>query len=316
MKKITICILMLIPFIGYSQKKANGTIYIEHPAINVVDAFTKAWVAGDTTAMAKMMSSDFKAFNAVTSQVWDNGTKQAPFLRNARFWHDQLDYFSVKTMPGSYPDAFEYTKNPTDKNAVTVTAWDVVNGMHKTTGVRTNMILHRSYTFTKDNKISMLVSYVNPEVGNNIGMAMSERKNGTIYNEHANINMLRRMMGAAENGDWDKFYSGFDPKATFYYSNDPDMKAATLSESKASDKAILEKFDLKGIEQVGYPDFLQYEMGNAGGNSGVLYSWWNFHFVRKSDKKDIKLRVHYAQDVNAEGKIVNEIAYFNGDLLK
>jgi hypothetical protein len=63
---------------------------------------------------------------------------------------------------------------------------------------------------------------------------------------------------------------------------------------------------------VGYPDYVNYEQGNTG----VLYSWWNFYYIRKSDKKEIKVPFHYAHDVNAEGKITNEIAYYNGNLLK
>jgi len=65
---------MMLPFMGFGQKKANGTIYIEHPAINVVDAFTKAMVLGDTTAMGNMMTDDFKAQNLVTSTPFTEGT--------------------------------------------------------------------------------------------------------------------------------------------------------------------------------------------------------------------------------------------------
>lgn len=306
----------MLPFIGFGQKKANGTIYIEHPAIKVVDAFTKAMVNGDTTAMSKLMTSDFKSFNPVRATPFDQGRSKTSFLRGAKWMHENLDYFNIKTMEGAYPDAFEYTKDPSDNNAYTVESWDVLKGVHKKTGVKIDQFLHRSFTLTKDNKIRRLMTYNNPEKGTAIGSAYSERKNGTIYNEHDNINMLRIMMGAIENGDYGKYYSYFDPKATFQYSNDPDLKSVSLDETKASNKAFFEKFDIKGIQQVGYPDFLQYEMGNTGGKWGTLLSWWNIHFIRKSDKKEIKVRFHFSHNVNADGKIEYELAYFNADLLK
>ena len=124
MKKITIFAMMMLPFIGFSQKKENGKIYIEHPAISVVDAFTKAMVKGDTVAMGKMMTNDFKAQNVVTSSPFTEGTSRAAYQRNAMMWFNQLDYYSIKTIEGTYPDAFEHAKDPSDKKAVTVDACD------------------------------------------------------------------------------------------------------------------------------------------------------------------------------------------------
>ena len=312
MKKLRIAVLMMIPFIGFGQKKENGKIYIEHPAINVVDAFTKAMVAGDTAAMGKLMTDDFRANNPVMAKPHDKGADRATFLRGAKSNYDNFDYYSIKPVKGSYPDAFEYAKDPSDENAVTVDTWDIVKGIHKKTGVKADNYLHRSFTLTKGNKIKSLLNYMNPEVRNNIIAAGSERKNGIVYNEHQNINNLRLLMGAAENGDWAKVYSFYDPKATMFDSNMDDRKAQSLEEVKAFHKAFFEKFEMNGIEQVGYPDYVSYEMGGTG----VLYSWWNLYFIRKSDKKEIKVPIHYAHNVNAEGKITSEIAYYNGNLIK
>jgi hypothetical protein len=312
MKNLSVSLLLMISFIGFGQKKENGKIYIEHPAINIVDAFTKALVVGDTTAMSKLMTADFRANNPVSARPHDKGADKATYLRNAKSNFDNFDYYSIKPVKGAYPDAFEYTKDPSDDNAITVDSWDIVKGIHKKTGVKLDTYLHRSFTFTKDNKIRRLFNYMNPEVRNNIIAAGTERKNGIVYSEHQNINNLRLMMGAAENGDLDKMYSFYDSKATLFDSNMDERKAQTLEEVKANHKAFFEKFEMSGIEQVGYPDYVKYEMGNTG----VLYSWWNFYFIRKSDKKEIKVPFHYAHDVNAEGKITNEIAYYNGNLLK
>ncbi len=312
MKKLRIAVLLMIPIIGFAQKKENGKIYIEHPALNVVDAFTKAMVAGDTTAMSKLMAADFRANNPVAARPHDKGADKATFLRNAKGNYDNFDYYSIKPVKGSYPDAFEYAKDPSDENAITVDTWDIVKGVHKKTGVKLDNYLHRSFTLTKGNKIKSLFNYMNPEVRNNIIAANSERKNGIVYSEHQNINNLRLLVGAAENGDFEKAYSFFDPKAIFFNSNSMEEKPQTLEELKASHKAFFENFEIGSIEQTGYPDYVHYEMGNMG----VMYSWWNFYFIRKSDKKEIKVPMHYAHNVGADGKITSERSYYNGNLLK
>lgn len=312
MKNLAIVFLMILPIIGFCQKKTNGTIFIEHPAINVVENFTKAMVSGDTTAMAKLMTNDFKFYNPVTSKAFDEGISKSAYLRVAMLWHDQLDYYSIKTMKGAYPDAFEYAKDPSDNNAVTVETWDELIGVHKKTGVKADMYLHRSFSLTKDNKIRRLASYINPEIGNEIGRGYSERTNGTIYNQHENINKLRLMMAAAEHGDMEKYYNYFDKNATFWDINDLEYKSHSFDAEKAADKAILDKFEFASIEQSGYPDYMHYEMGD----NGVLYSWWKLHLVRKSDKKAFTVPIHYEHDVNKDGKIVNVISYYNAALLK
>jgi hypothetical protein len=310
MKKIAICVLMLLPVIGFSQKKANGTIYIEHPAINVVDAFTKAMVKGDTTAMSKMMADNFRSFNPVTASQYSKGQDKASFLGMVKWMQSNLDYYSIERMKGSYPDAFEYSKDPSDDNAVTVESWDILKGVHKKTGVKADMLLHRSIVLTKNNKIRSVGQYMNPEFGDELGRASSERKNGTIYSQHENINKLRLMLAAAENGDIEKYYTFYAEKARFRDINTE--KSKTLKEDMASKTAFLENFELVGFEQVGYPDYMHYEMGDAG----TLYSWWNLHVIRKSDDKAIEVPIHYSHTVNKEGKFTSVSAYYNGSLFE
>jgi hypothetical protein len=312
MKNLSLTLFLMIPIIGFSQKKENGKIYSEHPAINIVDAFSKAAMAGDTSAMSKLMTDDFRARYPVVARPHDKGADKATFLKNAKSNAENFDYYTMKPVKGSYPDAFEYAKDPNFKDNITVESWDLVKGIHKKTGVKLETYLHRSFTITSDNKIRELLNYSNPEVRNNIIAANSERKNGIVYSEHPNLNTLRKLIGAAENGDMDKVYSFYAPKAIFSNSNSEDGKSRTLEEVKASHKTFFEKFEMSGIEQVGYPDYVVYEQQNMG----VLYSWWNFYFIRKSDKKEIKVPFHYAHDVNAEGKITSEVVYYNGNLLK
>jgi len=136
---------------------------------------------------------------------------------------------------GTYPDAFEYAKDPRDNKAVTVESWDMLKGAHKKTGVKADMILHRSFELTKDNKIRRLLNYINPEVANEIGRGYAERTNGTIYNQHESINKLRLMMAAAEHGDSDKKVIKFP----MHYQHDVDKEGKIVNTISYYSAALL-----------------------------------------------------------------------------
>jgi len=89
-------------------------------------------------------------------------------------------------------------------------------------------------------------------------------------------------------------------------------KSISLTEQKANDKKLLEKFDLVSVDMVGYPDYLHYEMGDAR----IVQSWWNFKLVRKSDKKAITMPIFFIDSFDDKGKIVSEIAYYSAKLLE
>ena len=61
MKKITFILITLITFsVSAQKKKKNGTIYIEHPGIDLVESFTNAWTNGEIEKAASMLSDDFR----------------------------------------------------------------------------------------------------------------------------------------------------------------------------------------------------------------------------------------------------------------
>ncbi len=308
-KTTILSVMMLIAFIATAQKK-NGTIYDEHPAIDAVEEFTKAAVAGDKARMGSFLTEDFKGYNGTSNRADDKGMDKAAFLNNQMVYHDQLDYYSMEPYPGSYPDAIEYKKdNPNGE--VWVQTWDLMKGVHKTTGVKVDAASHRLYTLTKDNKIKTIITYGNEGVIDEIRASFTDRKNGTIYNHHENINTVRKVMYAFENKDLDKAYSFYDENARFLDSSSPTFEGISLAEQKEMDKKIFEKYDITGIDVVGYPDYLHYEMGDAR----VVQSWWNINLIRKADKKAIVLPIHHIQDFNKEGKIISETAYYNAKLL-
>lgn len=301
--------MMLIAFISNAQKK-NGTVYIEHPAIDVVQNFVNASVAGDKSKMASYLTDDFRGYNGTSNDLSDKGMDKEAFLNNQMVYHDQLDYYSVEAFPGSYPDAIEYKKdNP--EGEVWVQTWNMVKGVHKTTGVKIDAAAHRLYTLTKDNKIKTIITYGNREVIDEIRASFADRTNGTIYNHHENINTVRKLIYAFEHKDLDKAYTFYDENARFLDSSSPTFEGNSLTEQKEIDKKIFEKYDITRIDMVGYPDYLHYEMGDAR----VVQSWWNINLIRKSDKKAIVLPIHYQMNFNKEGKITSEMAYYDAKLL-
>lgn len=311
MKNSIIAILMMASCISFAQKKDNGKVYINHPAIKVVEDFTQAFVTGDSTKMANLLTEDFKAYNGLSTKPDEKGRGKAVFLKNSMRWSRELDYFSITDFPGAYPDAIEY-KQDNDKEMVWVQTWEMLKGIHKTTGVKFTSPVHRLYQLTKDNKINVIIDYFNEGIFDEQGSSYGNRTNGTIYNHHENINTVRKMLYAFENSDVEKSMSYYRPDARIYDINQKGDEPGTLAGEKSGRQNMLKNFEIKSIEMVGYPDYLEYEMGNG---RSVL-SWWKFHLVRKSDKKEISLYVHLNDDFDADGKIVSETQYYNGASLE
>ncbi len=297
---------------GIAQKKSNGTIYIEHPAIAAVENLTVAFVSGDAAKVGALLTDDFRNFNGTSINPNDKGQDKAAYLKNVTFWKENVDYLSIARSPGAYPDALEYDQAD-QKDVVWVQTWDDIRGIHNKTGVKINMPVHRLYVVDKkSNKIKTIIDYSNSSIGEEVRQSLSTRKNGQIYNHHENINTVRKMMYAFEHKDFDKAYSYYDPKATFVDNNKPEGTTFTMAEQKANDKKLFDSFDMISIDQTGYPDYMEYELDNQG----VAQSWWTFRLERKSDKKKISLPVFMIHDFDDKGKITNEILYYGEKLLE
>ena len=311
MKKIVLILIMMIAFISYPQKKTNGTVYIEHPAINVVNSFIKATIAGDKAQMASYLTDDFKYYSGTSNRPNNQGLDKEAFLNNQLRYHNELDYFDIEPISGSYPDAIEYKKDNKDKE-VWVQTWDYVKGVHKATGVKIDAAAHRLYVVTNDNKIKTIINYSNSHVLDEIGDSFVSRTNGTIYDHHDNINTVRKAMYAFERGDLDKSLSYYSDDAQFYDINDPfETPAKTKSEIRSAWQGFLDNFKVENIEMFGYPDYLEYERDNGR----EALSWWKLHLIRKSDNKKITLFMHISNSFNSDGQIANEIVYYGGGLL-
>ncbi|WP_042243816.1 nuclear transport factor 2 family protein [Jejuia pallidilutea] len=305
MKKVTIIGMILLTCIVYSQTKKNGTIYLEHPAITIAEQAQQAFIKGDTTKLKSLLAENFKAYNGMNANPDNEGTDKKTFLRQSSFWKNNASYLSIERYPGAYPDALEYKKDNKD-DKIWVQTWDMLKGVHNATGVKLNMPLHRLFVINKDNKIETIITYDDGAVFQTLRAGFSTRTNGKLYDQHENINTVRKMVASLEHGDADKAFSYFTEDATFSNLDMPNGETKNLEEEKEDFLMMLTNWDIESIDVRGYPDYLEYEIGNGK----VVQSWWDFRVKRKSDGKKINIPVLLIHDFNDEGKIINETGYY------
>ncbi len=306
MKKTALCIIFLCSISGTAQKKKNGTIYREHPAIQVVDAMFTAFVAGDTDKVASYLAEDLKTFNGTSSNKDAKPGTKEDFLEQMNWMNENFDYFSMEPSKGAYPDALEY-----DESGTWVQTWDHVKGVHNKTGVKLDMPMHRLIVVNDENKIKTIINYFDLRIPMEIWVSDNDLKNGTLYKNHENINRIRRMMHAFEFGDFETAYTYFDEKARFGSLELPDGETMSLEEIKARNTQLWATYDFTSIDEVGYPDYLEYDLGDAK----VVQSWWKFRMTRKSDNKEFVIPALYIHDFNDEGKIIRSNAYISTKML-
>lgn len=309
MKKMTFILIALITFSVSAQKKKNGTVYVDHPAIDMIESFQNAWISGDIEKAGSYLHENFKIFNATSENKEQKGSTKAQMINNMSWWYNNMDYLKIERSQGAYPDAIEYKEG----DQLWVQTWDHLYGVNKQTGVKFDSPIHRLYLVSNDSKqILNIQEYNNANSFRRINMSWTgkDRKNGVIYINHENINTVRKAISAAENGDFDSVYANMTEDAMFNDINYDEPRS--LSELKASDEVFNSNFDIVSIDQIGYPDYLEYDLNEAR----TVLSWWNYKFVRKSDKKEISLRVHFVHDFNKEGKITGGSSYYNASLFQ
>ena len=312
MKRLILITALLLIFNGFSQTKKNGTIYMEHPAIDAVENMVKAFVEGDAEKVASYLHDDFQVVYGLNSNRDAEPGDKESFVNSVKFWHENVDYYSMKRQNGAYPDALEY-KDDNQRDVVWVQTWDRMQGVHKESGVKLDMPVHRLYVVDKDNKILRLVNYLNQGDYEDIRNSYSVRTNGTIYDQHTNINTVRKVIRAWEFNDLDKGYAHYHEDARFRSVHlPPGEPGLTLEEDRKSFEDFLENYTINRIDEVGYPDYLDYDVGDAK----VVMSWWRYTVTRKSDNKRIQLPVHYSHRFDDEGKITSENIYYSRYLLE
>lgn len=306
MKKTLLPVLLLVFTVSLAQKKKNGTIYLEHPTIDIANEITAAFVAGDEEKVASYLADDFKAYNGTSTNKDNKGRTKEQFLNGLKWRKENTSYASVSPSQGAFPDALEYKDG-----AIWVQTWNQYKAVHNETGVKMDMPFHQLMQFNEDNKIKTLITYDESSVYQEIRRSYGDRENGKLYDHHDYINKVRRMMSAFENKDMETAYSYFDEDCRFLSLETPVGETLTLDEVKARNSAIWEAFDITSIDVVGYPDYLEYDLGDGQ----TVQSWWRIRMTRKSDGKKIILPALYIHDFNEEGKITRSNAYISTKIL-
>jgi hypothetical protein len=143
-KVIVIFSLLLSGIVTNSQAiKQNGTIYINHPYIDVVNNAIKAYLAKDDAANMKIYSD--------TARFWISGmTKWMPIKEAIKMWDTDFDYYDdIKLTKVGYPDYLNYV----DGDAKIVQSWWRWSGKSKKTGEVVAINFVQFDDFNNDGKI-------------------------------------------------------------------------------------------------------------------------------------------------------------------
>jgi hypothetical protein len=266
----------------------------------------QAFIKGDTIALASYLADDFRTMNGFNSNPDNKGGTKQNMINQSKWWNKNFAYLSIERSGGAYPDALEYKDG-----GLWVQTWDFLRGVHEETGTKIDMQLHRLFLIDDNNKIKTMINYGDGWVWKGLSERRSTRTNGTIYDQHENINKVLRMMGALEHGDVDKAFSFFTENARFTNLDMEDDEFHTVTEEKAAFLGMLNEWKIESIDVRGYPDYLEFDIRN----SKVVQSRWTARMTRKSDGKKVKLPIMLMHQFNDDGMITRETGYYTTKVL-
>ena len=314
MKKNSIILLVFLMLINsaIAQTNKNGIIYDKHPAINIAEEFLQAYVTNNVVVLKKLADTGFKAYNNLINTWINKGEDIDGLIKDSKWLSTNMISFSIKRRGTSYPDAFEYK----DGAGLRVQTFDIFYWISKNTGFKVETPYDCEFIFNKEGtKIRRLrINMSTAEWQKASDMEGTTAKNssvenGTIYKDHANIIKVRKLMTFFELGKTDEHIALYDKKAIINDVNFP--VGLTLEEFKKNSAVLLEKFQVLGVDEIGYPDLLAYS-----GSDQVVLSWWVVRLKNKATNATIKVPVHYQHEFGADGLITKATAYYNLGLLK
>ena len=86
MKKFYFLLLLAGSVSVVAQKNSNGKIYDQHPGIELVEKFNKAFIAADEAQLNALMTDDFKAFNGERMNKDRNSSTKQDMINQAKYW--------------------------------------------------------------------------------------------------------------------------------------------------------------------------------------------------------------------------------------
>ena len=307
MKKIIILTLLLIPISSFTQKNNNGKVYDKHPAIDKVNKFTSAWISGDTETLKSLTGNDFKMGSSMNSNPNYKGGDINNLVGQSRWMSNNFVNISLKDRGQAYSDAIEYKRSglfvQTFQEFI---AWDKNNGFKIKTPFNATFVFDK-----KGEKIIRFWWSDNQAVWQKWNLSRQTIKNGTIYKDHPYIGKVRQIWFNLAMGNIDQVWKDFSPNARIYDLNLMDKDYNNLTDHQNYVGEVFSKYDFISIDEVGYPDYIDYE-----GDGGTVLAWYNMIVKNKKTKKNITLKFHSQHDFNEEGIIVTEYLYYNANLLK
>ena len=108
MKNYIIYILIISFSFSYSQKKKNGNIYVEHPAIDVVNKLYSAINNQDYELMDQLISDDYKGVNGSQMNKDAEPQTKSEFINQVKSNFTNARYVSVKQYENSFKFTFTY----------------------------------------------------------------------------------------------------------------------------------------------------------------------------------------------------------------
>lgn len=293
--------MMLFITASFSQKKANGKIYIEHPALEIAKQFDEAFVKGDLETIKSLVADDFAWRNP--SMRGRRGTLQQ-LLNRSNYLSKNIVNFEISHRGTAYPDVFEYKED----NSVDVKTYTWLTGYDKNTGVELNMPRNTNFRMTPDGKKIAWMSVMDDQLlWNKAYDAYETKKNGVIYKDHPYVTKVRLLIQAYQAMDFEKVRSMYNESTRFYDVMNSDIdEFKTLEEEFSSIDEYMNAFEIVDIRESGYPDVLDYE-----GDGAVVISWWVWTFKNKKSGNVARIKQHLHHSFNENGDIVREDYYFN-----
>ena len=173
---------------------------------------------------------------------------------------------SLKDRGQAYSDAIEYKRSglfvQTFQEFI---AWDKNNGFKIKTPFNATFVFDK-----KGEKIIRFWWSDNQAVWQKWNLSRQTIKNGTIYKDHPYIGKVRQIWFNLAMGNIDQVWKDFSPNARIYDLNLIDKDYNNLTDHQKYVGEVFSKYDFISIDEVGYPDYIDYE-----GDGGTVLAWYN-----------------------------------------
>ena len=300
MKKLLLVFTMIFSVAVFSQKESNGKLYIEHPAIKIVNQFNEAYTSGDLDKLKELVTENFQVRTLKDRKSNDINW----ILGTSNYLSKNIVDLEIKHYGGSYPDVLEYKQD----GIVDVKTYEWLTGYDKNTGLDINMPRYATYRMNaKGDKVAGLWINDDETLWQKNWDAYETSENGVIYKDHPLVSKVRLLYQSYKTGDVEKIKANYTENTIFYdVMNSEIDEFKTLEEEFAQFDEYMEVFEIVNIRESGFPDVLDYS-----GDGAVVISWADFTFKNKKSGNTKTISQHIQHWFNEEGEIVREDYYFN-----